>query len=234
MLFKSQLQALENNIYRVVIADDHEIFRQGLSKLIQRIKYVKLVGDAENGTDLLRLVEDKKPDLVITDINMPYLDGYNCTEILSKKYPYLKIIALSMHNDKYSIEKMFENGAHGYLTKNIKSKLLEEAITSVMNNEKYLSPEAAINYSITNITNSQSKFSNIELRTEEGVKQYHITSKEQEVLELIKVGFTSREIADKLFISSRTVETHKQNIFKKFDVASTIELIHLLENGKIR
>ena len=200
------------NEIKLIIADDHELFRKGLAELLRKhddIKVVKSVGD---GLEFIELVNSRfEADIVLLDITMPNMDGFQVLKELKTSNSDIKPIVISMHNDGNYIAKCAKMGAFGYLLKNTDEAELILAIRSVSNGKKYFSAE--ISEKMINFMSAQSTSENV------------LSNKESEVLGLISKGLTTKEIAAKLFVSSRTIETHRANVLKKLEVKNTAELI---------
>ncbi|PQJ72191.1 response regulator transcription factor [Polaribacter butkevichii] len=197
---------------KIVITDDHNLFRMGLAELLKKQKDIDVIAELSDGTEFLNFLSEKNDiDIVLLDINMPNLDGFEVLRKLKKLNSIVKPIILSMHDDGNYIAKCAKNGAFGYLLKNTDEDELLKAIRIVASGKKYFShqiSEKMINFMSAQHT-SQKKLSN----------------KESEVLTLISKGLTTKEIASKLFVSSRTIETHRANILKKLEVKNTASLI---------
>jgi len=197
---------------KLILADDHPLIREGFKSLLGKSDAFDVIGEAETGKELMELVKNTLPDIVLVDITMPHMSGLDAIERLRKEYPLLKFMVLTMHEEREYILKALRNGAHGYVLKNTERAELERAIHAVYNGQKYFSPV------VTTI-----------LAESVGKKEDHthpeITPREKEVLELVAGGRSTKQIADKLKISIRTVESHRINMLKKFDVSNTAELI---------
>lgn len=204
---------------KVLIADDHQLFREGLTNLLADAADIEIVAQAENGQEVLEKVRFSKPDIVLMDIGMPILNGIDATIALRKEFPDIKTIALSMHDEKTYIKGMLEAGAWGYLLKNCAYDQLVNAIIQVYNGEKYLDTHAT-RVIIQDYLKNDSQ----------GMKQ--LSERESEVLKLLAEGRSIREISEKLFISIKTVGSHKQNIFDKLEFENMAQLIKFaLKNG---
>jgi DNA-binding NarL/FixJ family response regulator len=197
---------------KLIIADDHELFRNGLAELLRKHDDIKIVKSVADGLELMELVNSQfEADIVLLDITMPNRDGFEVLKELKALNSSLKPIVISMHDDGNYIAKCAKMGAYGYLLKNTDESELIVAIRSVANGKKYFSAE--ISEKMINFMSEQSISENI------------LSNKETEVLGLIAKGLTTKEIATKLFVSSRTIETHRANILKKLEVKNTAELI---------
>ncbi len=200
---------------RVLLSDDHRIMREGLRSLLEKEPDIELVGEAEDGRSTLELASRLKPQVVVMDISMPDLNGIDATRKLLEKLPNVKILALSMHTDQRFIEGMLRAGATGYLPKDCASEELVRAIRTVLSNQTYLSP------SIADVVRrdylSQRREADISVS---GV----LTDREREVLQLMAEGKNTKEIASRLQVSVKTIETFRQHIMQKLDLHSLAEL----------
>ena len=200
------------NEIKLIIADDHELFRKGLAELLRKHDDIQIVKSVADGLEFMELVNSQfDADIVLLDITMPNMDGFEVLKQLKASNSDIKPIVISMHNDGNYIAKCAKMGAYGYLLKNTDEAELILAIRSVNNGKKYFSAE--ISEKMINFMSAQSTSENV------------LSNKETEVLGLISKGLTTKEIAAKLFVSSRTIETHRANILKKLEVKNTAELI---------
>ena len=212
--------------YRVVIAEDHTILREGLRSLLNQAKDFNIVGEAADGREALRYVEKLKPDLVLTDLSMPRMDGTDVIGAIKKQSPNTKVIALTIHRAEEYILATLRAGVDGYVLKEASYEELMMAIRSVLKGKHYLSPEIS------------GKLIEGYL---EGRKTYKLdslwetlTKREREILKLIAEGFKSKEIADYLCISVHTVETHRSTLMKKLNLHNTAALVALaIEKGLV-
>ncbi len=202
---------------KIAIVDDHKIVRDGIKLYLENDNEYNIVGEAHNGPDAVNLLNKEHVDLVFMDINMDGMDGIETTRHLIKDHPDLKIIALTMHNDYQHIKAMMDAGASGYLLKNCDEKELKSAISSVMEDDVYYSKEVAQTV-MNNLARKKAKSRSDELATP-------LTPREKEVYELILDECSNQEIADKLFISVRTVEVHKRNLLEKTGAKNTTGLV---------
>lgn len=197
------------NKISIVLVDDHKILRDGLKNIIQKKSNLNIVGEASDGREAVKLCRKLNPDVVITDISMEGLNGIEATSQILKDNPETKIIGLSMHSNKKFIQSLFKSGGFGYLLKDGDAEELLTAITVVMQNRKYLSK--SINQKYLN-------------SLEEEVDAGKLSSRETEVLQLLAEGNSSKEIGEQLFLSSKTVDVHKNNIMKKLNLFTIPEL----------
>ena len=205
--------------YKIAIVDDHKIFRNGLKLLLNKISNISVVAEAENGKEFIDIIEKFKGDIdiVFMDINMPLLDGIDTTEEVLKKYPGLKIIALTTFgNDEY-LNKMMYAGAEGYMLKNSELDDFKKAVEKVANGGNYFSEEILATFT-KNIVSKK-------IEEKEKADLPELTKREIEVLELICKGYSNDKIGEKLFISSRTVERHKTNLIFKSETHNTLNLV---------
>ena len=202
---------------RLVIADDHEMYRKGFEVLLRKTPEVKIVGEADNGVRLLDAIKKHLPDVVITDIQMPVMDGVEACKAIKKAYPLLPVIALTTYNDDNLIIDMLEAGAEGYLLKNTDTEELVKAINVVLSGGTYFSPET--NAKIRKMM-SENRFN--PSRQSEKVT---FTDRENEIILLTCQGLSSKEIGAKINLSSRTVEGHKTRIQEKTGAKNAIEIV---------
>lgn len=202
---------------KIIIVDDHKIVRHGIKSLIQEEKNFNIIGEAENGLEAIELVEEISPDVVIMDVNMPILDGIESTFRIKKKHFNVKILALTMATEDQHIRKMIEAGASGYILKTSSKEELTKAINTIHEGHHYFSEEAT--------KTILSDMVNPVLRKKAGDLNIQITEREKDVLRLIVDEYTNQEIADKLFISVRTVDAHRRNLLQKIGAKNTAGLV---------
>jgi DNA-binding NarL/FixJ family response regulator len=209
-----------SQIIKVVIVDDHKIFRTGLEMILNGIPDVKVVGSASDAHELLRLLEQHEADIIFMDIKMPDINGIELTGMIKKKDPDILIIGLSMFGEIEYFNKMIEAGADGFLLKNTQEDELEQAIHHVMEGHSYFSKDFAKT-----------------LGRHEPVKSKTpvvLSKREKEVLELVCKGFSNQEIAEKLSISVHTVDGHRRNLITKTGVKNSPSLVMFaIQNGLI-
>ncbi|MFW5886238.1 MAG: response regulator [Bacteroidota bacterium] len=210
--------------YQVVIVDDHTLFRKGLNALIEHIPNVVVVGEASNGLDFLELLKVKKPDLVLMDINMPKMNGIEATREAIKKYPGLNVIALSMYGDELYYHKMIEAGVKGFLLKDADCSELEDAIFHVINGRNYFSQELLQNV-IASLENKKDM--------NEPISKIKLSKREIQVVSLICMGLSTQQIAEKLFLSKRTVDRHRENLLLKTGCRNTASLVMYAIKNKL-
>lgn len=203
----------------ILIADDQQIIIEGLRGLLIKEKNINIIGHAKNGLDLLEKLKEVTVDLVLLDINMPEMDGIEAAKKIKEGYPELKILVLSMYNKPEFIRSIIEAGAHGYVLKNAPREELVSAIKAVYAGEEHYSPEVKD----TIMQN---------LKTKGHVGPAYLTERERAIIRLLADGLTTTEIADKLHISSHTVDTHRKNLMNKLNQKNIASLVkYAVENG---
>ncbi len=203
----------------VLVADDHEILRFGVTKYLASSDDINIVGEASTGNECVELFKEHRPDVCILDISMPEKDGIETAKELRKIDSEVKILILSMHIDKDILDKVLEADINGYLLKNTQKSELLQSIRSVMKGQQVFSDPISklITDSYLNKTGTgNDKTSDVDV---------NITKREHEILNLIVEGYTSQEIAKKLYISPRTVDTHRFNLMQKLDIKNTAGLV---------
>lgn len=204
---------------KIILVDDHSIVRDGIKSLLTNTGKIDVIGEAESYDSLTKILSDKKPDIIMLDISLPGISGIEITKILQKERPDIKIIILSMFTDDDFIYNALKAGAKSYIPKNINRIELLEAVETVYSGGEYF------NEQISNvILQSFIKKAKTE-DTESEKKEDLLTRREKEVLTLFAEGDTNSEIADKLFISVRTVESHKNHIMQKLELKSVVDLV---------
>lgn len=201
---------------KIIIADDHQMFIDGIKSLLKLDKKMTIVGEANNGQEVLEILLKTKTDIILMDVNMLVMDGIEATKQVRQKYPDVKILMLTMFNTRDYIEKVLRAGAHGYILKNTGKEELHEAIETVMRGESYFSKE---------VTERIMEGLQKKKVAENNPMMVELTEREKDVLKLIAEELTTQEIADKLFISHHTVETHRKNLISKLNVRNTAGLV---------
>lgn len=201
---------------RIILVEDHPIFRKGLAQLINNDRLMEVVGEAEDSLEALRIVKEQKPDMVIVDITLKDRNGIELIKDIRLRFPDMLIIVLSMHDEKIYAERALRAGARGYIMKQEAPETILKAINHVLNDNIYVSNEIATRiFSMFFDGKSKEESSPIDL----------LTDRELEVFQLIGQGFGTREIAGKLHISVKTVENHRAHIKEKLNLKSAIELV---------
>jgi DNA-binding NarL/FixJ family response regulator len=203
---------------RILIADDHTVFIDGMKAMLREIPGLEVIADAENGDQLIEQAGVHRPDIILTDIQMPGKDGIEATKEIHKQFPGIKIIALTMLNESMFIKKMLEAGASGYVLKTIDKEELIKVIRKVASGEKHFSAEVT-----AQLINNFSQKSPLDI----------LTKREREILGLIAQGLTDKEIAEKVFLSPLTATTHRKNILSKLGLKNKVELTRFAIENKI-
>ncbi|MBT2659611.1 response regulator transcription factor [Bacillus sp. ISL-45] len=198
---------------RLMLVDDHAVLRDGLRNIISVEEDIEVVGEAVSGDDALLQVEKCKPDMILMDINMPLKNGVEVTGILKKKYPHIKVLVLTMHSHEEYFMSAIREGADGYLLKDAPSDQVVEAIRTVARGESVIHPS---------MTRKLLAFHQQKQAQQEGTT---LTEREKEVLLCLVEGLSNKEIADRLFISDKTVKIHVSKIFKKLNVKSRSQVV---------
>ncbi len=207
---------------KVVLADDHSVVRTGIRMLISNDDSIEIIGEASSGNEALDMVKKMEPDIVITDISMPGMTGIELAEAIKKDYSDTKVLVLSTYSDEEYILSAFEAGALGYLPKDTDEDQFLAAIKTVADGDVYYTKEVS------------------DILTKSLIKQkrtiddpLELTEREKEILKLIVDGLSNKEIADQLFISVRTVDTHRRNIMDKIEAKNTAELVRKAIEDKL-
>ncbi len=204
---------------KLFLLDDHQIMLDGMRSLLRDDDTFTIVGEATRGDDALREIVLCNPDIVITDISMPGMTGIEFTKKLRQQKPDVKVLVLTVSAAEFNINELLKNGVSGYVLKNAGRDELRKALLKISRNEKYFSSEVA--EGIVNMKSSGAEF--------------HLTLRELEVLNLVAKEFSNQQIAEKLFISERTVESHRKNIFRKTGAKSIVGLVRFaIDNGLVK
>ena len=204
---------------KVVLVDDHRIVLDGLVSLLENDPDFIVLAALGSGEELLEFLKKDQPDILLTDYSLPGISGLEVTRLVKRDYPQIKVIALSMHDEGHLVKSMLKEGVDGYLLKNIQQFELKNAIKQVMLGMPYVSPE------ITRLL-----MHNVNHPAEEHAL---LTDRERDILRLIAKEYSNKKMADELFISERTVETHRKNIFRKTNTTSLVGLIKYAYEHKL-
>jgi DNA-binding NarL/FixJ family response regulator len=208
---------------RVILAEDHDIVREGLQSLFKDDEDIKIVGEASNGQVLIDLLQTTPADIVLMDINMPVMNGLEATKYISKNHKKIKVLVLSMMDHPGYLKQMLEAGAEGYVLKSAGKEELLMAIKTVFMGKTFISPEVSQKAAAADSKELESK------------KLVKLTKRELQVLELLAEGLTNKEIAEKIYLSKRTVETHRKNLIDKTNSKNSSALIrYAIVNGIIK
>jgi len=208
---------------KVIIADDHEILRDGIVSIIQKHENIQIVAEASNGIQLVQAADEFQPDVILTDIKMPFMDGIEATAIITKKYPTIGILALSMFDDDKLIFDMLEAGAKGYLLKNASRDEIIEAINTVNHLQAYFCKTISLKSMRFIAENRYGKKRKNEIE---------FTLKERQVIDLICQQFFTKEISEALSLSPRTIEGYRETILRKINARNSIGIVlYAIENN---
>ncbi len=212
------------NKIRVLIADDHSMVRHGLKQILELENDMVVVAQASNGREAVELTKQHNPDVVLMDINMPILNGLQAIKELKQEKHPSKVIVLTIHEDREYLFKTLQMGAQGYVLKDAEPSVLIDAIRNVSRGESYIQPNMT--------TELVKEFNRVTLNEKEKHDESNLTTREVEVLELIAEGMINKEIAQKLYISEKTVKNHVSSIFKKLNVSDrTQAAIYAFKNN---
>lgn len=208
------------NKIRILLADDHPLVRSGLIKLLEPFKEFVIIGEAGDGEEAVALTKKLEPDVVIIDLSMPKLSGVEATKLIRKNSPSTKVLVLTMHDNEEYVFQILKSGAGGYMLKNSGRDDLAAAIRAVANGEKFFSPR------VSEIM-MEGYLRKSEKRADHSINDddLPLTKREREVLQYIAEGLNNAQIAEKLYISARTVETHRTNIMQKLDIHDAANLV---------
>ncbi len=219
---------MSNKNIRVLIVDDHQIMIDGIKSMLSNEPDIIVVAHANNGSQAMDILKNVEVDVVLMDVEMPVMNGIDATRLVSQKYENIRIIALTTYDEKSIINTMLEAGAKGYILKNINRDILVQAIKTVAAGNTYFGTDVSIamaKYSITE--DAMPKKVKSEILSE-------LSDRELDILKNIVNGLSNKEIGEKLFISPKTVETHRNNIMKKLDVHNVASLVKLaIKSGLI-
>ncbi len=208
--------------HRIVLVDDHQMLIDGLSAILSANDSIEIIKTYTNGNLFLEELETLQPDIILTDISMPEIDGYELTKRIKRTYPEIKVIALSMSGNIADINKMIDVGISGYVLKNVGNQELIEAIHKVAQGKMHFSDDVM-----------EEMVKHKHAKPEKSEEQAKLTERELEILKLIVQELNNAEIADKLFISERTVETHRKNMIRKFNTKTIVGLIKYAMDHKL-
>lgn len=207
---------------KIFVVDDHEIFRNGLKMVLERLEYPEVIGEATNGEEFMEMMKTLDPDIVLMDIEMPVMNGIDATEKILSERPETKIIALTMFNENEYIQTMIDAGVKGFLIKSVSKEMLDKAIKTVSKGGNYYSEEL-FDFFTRQISREE----------ERSVPVIELTRREKQILQLISEGLSNKEIAEMLFISERTVVGHKSNLLSKSGCKNTLSLMSYAIKNKL-
>jgi len=213
---------------KILIVDDHEVVRDGLKNILLSLNNVAIAGEAANGEDAISFYDSLKPDLVIMDISMPGMNGIEATRIIKENDPNAKILILTMHDNQEYLNQIIRSGAKGFVLKNTDKEELLDAVKTVAGGENFFSKDISKLIIENYIRSAKDSDKN------EGYKEVPLTKREVEILKYIAEGNSNQEIANKLYISYNTVDTHRKNIMHKLSIKNTAGLVrYAIEKGLI-
>jgi DNA-binding NarL/FixJ family response regulator len=213
------------SVLRIVLADDHTLVRAGFGALLQRFPDFAVVGEASNGRDTLRLIEELDPDVALVDISMPELNGLETTARMTKEHPRTRVIVLSMHAEEEYVRQALVSGAAGYILKGASEAELELAIRAVARGDNWLSPSVSRPVLDAYSRSAQVSWGPFEV----------LTARQREVLQLIAEGHSTKDIAERLDLSVKTVETHRSQIMKRLSIRDVQGLVrYAIRVGMVR
>ncbi|MCI0708056.1 MAG: response regulator transcription factor [Ignavibacteriae bacterium] len=214
---------------KILIADDHSLIRTGISTLLQSYEDFVVVGEATNGEEAVEMTRKVQPDVVIIDLSMPKMNGIEATKLIRERYPETRVLVLTMHENEEYIYQIFRSGAGGYVLKNSSREELYEAVRAVAKGEKFFSTRVSEIMVEGFIKRGETQ------QPEVSSSDSPLTKREKEILALVAEGMTNQQIADKLFISPRTVDTHRTNIMQKLGIHDVVLLArYAVEHGLLR
>lgn len=206
----------------IIIVDDHSMIREGLKQLLELDGDIRVIGEAGDGIECLNLLKSVRPDVLLLDINMPNMNGLQVLENLKQQNINIKVLVLTIHNEIEYLFKAIDMGVNGYVLKDSNSMVLKKAITTIYNGESYIQP------SLTPLLKEKVE------KSEKTKKSCPLTKRELQVVELLGEGLYNKEIAERLFISEKTVKNHVSSIFKKIGVTDrTQAVVYAIRNNII-
>ena len=214
---------------RILLADDHTLIRSGIATLLQSIKDFSVVGEAEDGEDAVHKTGELRPDVIVIDLSMPKLSGIEATKIIKKRYPETNVLVLTMHENEEYVYQILKSGASGYVLKSAGKDELAAAIRAAAKGEKFFSPK------ISQLM-AEGYIKRVEKGTSDSAKgDVPLTRREREILALVASGLTNQQIAEQLYISPRTVDSHRTNIMQKLEIHDLANLVrYAIEHGIIK
>ena len=213
----------QNQIKKVIVVEDHQILLESISLLISTMPNIELVGKASNGLKAMQILEKEEVDIVVSDVQMPVMNGVELTWKVKQQFPHIKVLMLTVSEDAQTIKNALQAGADGFIFKSAEREELEEAIACLINNKKYYSDKA-----ILSLAEAQNE---VFISDKEALKTM-LTERELQILKLISQEMSGIQIAEKLFISPTTVESHRKNLFSKIGVNTSVGLVkYALKHG---
>lgn len=209
---------------QVLLADDHQIILDGISNLLKDVPEIEVVATCKNGSEVLSELKTLQVDVLLLDLDMPVMNGFECAEQVQKRFPEVKISILTMHQEKALIQKFIEFGVKGYFLKTIAKSELIHAIKTIANGGEYFPSD---------VTKALLQKQTINPSITQSPLLSSLTEREIEIIRLISQGFTNKEMAEKLFISPRTADTHRTNLMRKLDLHNVAEIVRFAFQNKL-
>lgn len=211
--------------YRIIIADDHSLIRQGIKAMIGQEAGLEVVGEVADGGELLTAMAKRLPDMVILDISMPLVNGIEAVTKIHSSYPTVRILVLTMHSDTQYFYHAVSAGAHGYLLKDDSDTELLPAIKAIQRGQLYVTPQLVTKVTVEMVA---------AYRNHKGIPLIHLTNREKQVLQMVVKGWTSKQMAKVLCLSPRTVDHYRSSLLKKFKMKNSVDLVnHAIKNSLI-
>ncbi len=207
---------------KILLADDHDLICAGLAALIDREGDMEVVGQARNGNEAVQKAQELRPDLIIMDINMPEMGGIEAATQINEKCPDVRVLALSVHEDKYHLRKVLREGAAGYLPKRASVSELIQAIRTVASGGIYIHPSLA--KGLVSLLTDTSSFTNVGKNGNGRTKE--LSEREKDVLRLLALGYSNKEIAARLKVGVKSVDTYKTRFMEKLGLKNRVEIVH--------
>ncbi len=201
---------------KIAIADDHQMFREGLISRFKEYEELEVIFDVSNGVELLEQCKKRKPDVILMDLQMPEMDGFDATEKVIQKYPEINVLVVSTHNEETFIRHLLKRGARGFILKEQSTETIVDAVYSVLETGYYFND---------NVTKAMLKGFLVQENVKPTFQKANLTQREMEVVRLMSKEYTTREIADKLFVSTRTIDGHKERILEKTKTRNAVGII---------
>jgi len=223
---KERGEILDAQKYRILLADDHVLIRHGIKNIIKLDEELRVVGEVGDGEELMAFLEKDVPDLIVLDISMPKINGIEAVGRVKKKYPRTKVLMLTMHKNKGYFYHSMSGGADGYLMKDDSDEELLLAIKKIKDGKTYISPMLTDDFA-TDVISAH--------RNHQQAPFTGLTEREHEVLQLVVKGYTSKDVAERLRLSPRTVDHHRAKLLRKFNLKNSADLVSFaLRNGFVR
>lgn len=211
--------------YRIIIADDHSLIRQGLRSILQEDPSLQIIAEAANGLELLDLLQQDQPEMIILDISMPHLNGIEALGRIRSSYAHIAVLILTMHSSSHYFYHAVTAGAHGYMMKDDSEAELLTAISSIKEGKPYISPQ---------VSSDVAEEVMFAFRDQSKMPFVVLSKREEGILHLVVQGLSSKQIANQLKLSPRTIDHHRANLLKKFNMRKTVDLVnHVVRNGLV-